>query len=80
MCTLADSPNWMCGSKAYDCVFGCRDEDSVLEAVIEASSLNLDRKREVEVTDTEVGCCIFCFYLEESNTIKGYRALTANAY
>ncbi|CAB4037188.1 Hypothetical predicted protein [Paramuricea clavata] len=54
LCTLADYPNWQCGSEAYDCVFGCRDEDSVLEAVISASSLGMSRKRELNITDTQV--------------------------
>lgn len=54
LCALADYPNWLCGSEAYDCVFSCRDEDSVLEAVVSAGSLGVTRKRELNITDTEV--------------------------
>ena len=54
LCALADYPNWLCGSEAYDCVFSCRDEDSVLEAVISAGSLGTTRKRELNITDAEV--------------------------
>ena len=54
LCGLAGYPDWLCGSEAYDCVFGCRDEDSVLEAVVEASDLGLNRKRELNITDTEI--------------------------
>ena len=54
LCALADYPDWLCGSEACDCVFGCRDEDSVLEAVVEASGLGLSRKRELNITGTEV--------------------------
>ena len=54
LCALADYPDWLCGSEAYDCVFGCRDEDSVLEAVVEASTLGMSRKRELNVTESQV--------------------------
>jgi hypothetical protein len=55
LCELADYPGWLCGSEAYDCVFSCRDEDSVLEAVVEAGSLGITRrKRDLNITDSEV--------------------------
>ncbi|XP_028394104.1 uncharacterized protein LOC114518326 [Dendronephthya gigantea] len=53
LCTLGGYSNWLCGSEAYDCVFSCRDEDSVLEAVVSAGAMGWSRKREVNITDSE---------------------------
>lgn len=49
-CENNANPDWQCGSEAYGCVFGCRDEDSVLEVVVGASKNGLRRKREVIVS------------------------------
>ena len=41
-------PFWECASDAYDCVYNCRNEASVLDAVYKASDLGLGaRKRQL---------------------------------
>lgn len=54
LCTLGGYANWQCGSEAYDCVYSCRDEDTVLEAVVTASAMGWSRKRELNITDSVV--------------------------
>ena len=66
LCSVADNPYWQCGSEAYECVFGCRDEDSVLEAVVSVSSMGLIRKKrdadieytDFNITNSEVRSCM----------------------
>ena len=85
LCALAGYPDWQCGSEAYDCVFSCRDEDSVLEAVVEASGLGLNRKRELNITDSEVRCmlnifnsfgnCVFSYNIHNQKRTSRYKSV-----
>lgn len=55
-CVLEGKPDWLCASEAYDCVFSCRDEASVLEAVHKAG--DGDRKRRLPDINVNEVCKI----------------------
>ena len=45
-CVKNRTPYWECASDAYDCVYNCRNEASVVDAVLRGSELGLlGRKR-----------------------------------
>jgi hypothetical protein len=49
-CVKNRLPFWECASDAYDCVYNCRNEASVLDAVYKASDLGLGARKRQLVT------------------------------